>query len=105
MSIVDERWAVRAPRRPDAPAASLPADDFAELDRDTQRALRAAARTLARDFAGTFDPETIERFLASRYAQLASHARITKFLPLLAERFVRDRLRVLATRTSAREHS
>ena len=65
------------------------------VDRDTQRSLRAAARSLTREFAGTYDADTIEHFLVSHYAQLASHARITKFLPLLAERSVRDRLRAL----------
>jgi len=43
-----------------------------------------------------YDAETIEHFLVSHYAQLASRARITKFLPLLAERSVRDRLRAFA---------
>jgi arsenate reductase (thioredoxin) len=101
LSIVDERWAVGTLRRSDAPAVPLPADDLTALDRDTQRALRAAARNLTKEFAGTFDTETIEGFLVSRYAELARDARITKFLPLLSESFVRDRLRVLATRTSA----
>ena len=64
-----------------------------ELDRDTQRSLRAAARSLTREFAGIYDTETIEHLIVSHHAQLASHARITKFLPLLAERSVRDRLR------------
>jgi hypothetical protein len=55
--------------------------------------LRVAARNLTRDFAGMYDAETIEHVLLAHYARLASHARITKFLPLLAERSVRDGLR------------
>ena len=95
MSIVDERWAVAGPRTPDAPTAPLPVE-APELDPDTRRSLSVAARNLSQEFAGMYDAETIEHFLVSHYAQLASRARITKFLPLLAERSVRDRLRAFA---------
>ena len=107
MSIVGERWGAAGQRTLPAEApehleqialADLTKLDT-DLDRDTHRALRAAARNLTHDFAATCDTEAIEHLLFSRYVQLARHARITKFLPLLAERFVRDRLRVLATRT------
>ena len=40
--------------------------------------------------------ETIERFLYSSYHQFASRATVTNFLPLLAERFARQRLTALA---------
>ena len=40
--------------------------------------------------------ETIERFLHSSYDQFARRASIANFLPLLAERFARQRLRALA---------
>jgi arsenate reductase len=40
--------------------------------------------------------QSIERFLRSSYDQFASRASITNFLPLLAERFARQRLRALA---------
>ncbi|MCA2306404.1 arsenate reductase ArsC [Mycobacterium intracellulare] len=43
-----------------------------------------------------FGIDTIERFLHSSYQQLAAQASITNFLPLLAERFARQRLRALA---------
>ncbi len=59
-------------------------------------ALKAAASRLSRDFAGTFNEETIERFLHSSYEQFAGRATIATFLPLLAERFARQRLQALA---------
>ena len=40
--------------------------------------------------------ETIDRFLRCSYDQFASRASIPNFLPLLAERFARQRLRALA---------
>jgi hypothetical protein len=101
LSIVDERWAVAGPRPPDAPTVPLPAEGL-ELDRDTHRSLRVAARNLTQEFAGMYDAETIEHFLVSHYARLAQHARITKFLPLLAERSVRDRLRNVGPRRATR---
>ncbi len=63
---------------------------------DTQLALRTAAARLAAEFDGTFGRETIERFLHSSYDQLAPQATVTKFVPLIAERFGRQRLRALA---------
>lgn len=59
-------------------------------------ALKTAASNLATEFAGTFGAETIERFLHSSYDQFAGRASIANFLPLLAERFARQRLRALA---------
>src|SRR5918999_206426 len=66
------------------------------LNLDTSLALRTAAVRLADDFVGTFGTETIERFLHPSYDQFAHRATITKFLPLLAERFARQRLYALA---------
>nr|WP_286142164.1 arsenate reductase ArsC [Mycobacterium sp. D16Q16] len=48
------------------------------------------------EFDGTFGTETIERFLHSSYEQYASRATVPNFLPLLAERFARQRLHALA---------
>ncbi len=59
-------------------------------------ALRSAARRLATEFEGTFGAETIERFLVSSYDQFAGRASIATFLPLMAERFARQRLHALA---------
>ena len=63
---------------------------------DTQVALRTAANRLAQEFRGIYSSETIDRFLHSSYDQLAARATITKFLPLMAERFGRQRLTALA---------
>lgn len=67
-----------------------------DLAIDLQLALRTAATRLHAEFADTFGTETIERFLHSSYDQFASRATIPNFLPLLAERFARQRLQALA---------
>lgn len=63
---------------------------------DVQVALRSAAERLRREFTGTFNTETIEQFLATSFDQFAGRATVTGFLPLLAERFARQRLQALA---------
>ncbi len=63
---------------------------------DQQLALRTAATRLSRDFAGIFGTETIERFIYSSYGEIARRATVVNFLPLLAERFARQRLDALA---------
>ena len=68
----------------------------ADLSIDQQLAMRTAATRLQRDFAGYFCVETIERFLHTSYDQFASRATVPNFLPLLAERFARQRLNALA---------
>ncbi|MGE0296425.1 arsenate reductase ArsC [Pseudonocardia sp.] len=67
-----------------------------QLSIDQQLALRTAATHLAREFDGTFGTETIERFLHSSYDAFAARAVVLNHLPLLAERFARQRLRALA---------
>ena len=67
-----------------------------ELSIDQRLALKTAATNLGREFEGSFGVETIERFLHSSYDQFAGRAHIVRFLPLLAERFARQRLRALA---------
>ena len=71
-------------------------DRPASLSIDQQHALRTAAANLRRQFEGVFGIETIEKFLYSSYDQFASRAAIPNFLPLLAERFARQRLTALA---------
>ena len=68
----------------------------ADITLDQQFALKSAAAHLSRDFEGTFGVETIERFLHSSYEQFAGRAAVANFLPLLAERFARQRLNALA---------
>jgi arsenate reductase (thioredoxin) len=67
-----------------------------DLSIDQRLALRTAATNLQREFAETFGLETIERFLHSSYDEFAGRATSIKFLPLLAERFARQRLQALA---------
>jgi arsenate reductase len=66
------------------------------LTPDAQVVLKSAAARLAEEFKGVFNKETIERFLDSSYDQFASHATAVNFLPVLAERFARQRLHALA---------
>jgi protein-tyrosine-phosphatase len=70
--------------------------DLDSLNPDQHLALRSAATNLRAHFAGTFSPETIELFLETSYDQFAERARFTHFLPLIAERFARQRLTALA---------
>ena len=70
--------------------------DLDSLATDQQHALRKAAATLRGEFDGMFSAETIDRFLESSYDQFAGRATVQHFLPLLAERFARQRLQALA---------
>jgi protein-tyrosine-phosphatase len=67
-----------------------------DLTVDQQLALTSAAGRLGEEFSGTFGTETIERFLHTSYDQFAGRATVVHFLPLLAERFARQRLQALA---------
>jgi protein-tyrosine-phosphatase len=70
--------------------------DISELTIDQRVSLSTAARRLASEFDGVFGEETIELFLATSYDQFADRAKFNHFLPLMAERFARQRLRALA---------
>jgi arsenate reductase (thioredoxin) len=73
------------------------------LSIDHRLALKTAATRLQMKFDDLFGAETIERFLHSSYGQFAERASIPRFLPLLAERFARQRLRALA-RVEGKHH-
>ena len=75
---------------------TTPTPTWNTLSLDETLALRTAATRLATDFEGVFGTETIERFLHSSFDQFARRATVVKFLPLMAERFARQRLRALA---------
>ncbi len=64
---------------------------------DQLQAVRTATVNLAREFDGSYDPDTIERLLISCYDEIAERAAVINYLPLLAERCARRRLRALAT--------
>jgi protein-tyrosine-phosphatase len=65
------------------------------LDPVTRHHVRQAAERLADEFAGVFSEETIERYIAESL-ELLGAARINVFVPVLAHRFARERLRALA---------
>ena len=67
-----------------------------DLSIDQDLALRTAAVRLTDSFRDVFGLETIERFLHSSYDGFAGRAAIPNHLPLLAERFARQRLQALA---------
>ena len=70
--------------------------DLESLSVDQRHSLRLAAATLHNEFGNFFSTETIELFLGTSYDQFANRATITNFLPLMAERFARQRLHALA---------
>jgi arsenate reductase (thioredoxin) len=65
------------------------------LDPVTQYHVHRAAERLADEFAGIFSEQTIERYIAESL-DLLGGARINVFVPVLAHRFARERLRALA---------
>jgi arsenate reductase (thioredoxin) len=65
------------------------------LDPVTQRHVRQAAEQLKGEFAGIFSAESIERYIGDSLDLLGS-SRINVFVPVLAHRFTRQRLRALA---------
>jgi arsenate reductase (thioredoxin) len=69
----------------------------ADLSIDQDLALRTAAVRLSDRFGALFGVETIERFLHASYDEFASRAAVPNHLPLLAERFARQRLDAPAT--------
>ena len=87
----DLHWSVPDP----APSDTDPAFEAAYTDLAGRVDRLAAAIT---QFAGVFGTETIERFLYSSFDQFASQSTVPNFLPLLAERFARQRLTALAPR-------
>ncbi len=65
------------------------------LDPITQNHVREAAKRLKDEFAGVFCEETIERYIGDSLDLLGS-SRLNVFVPVLAYRFARERLRALA---------
>jgi protein-tyrosine-phosphatase len=65
------------------------------LDPVTQRFVDQAASALRGEFAGIFSEATIARYIADSLDRLGE-SRINVFVPVLAHRFARERLRALA---------
>jgi protein-tyrosine-phosphatase len=70
--------------------------ELTDLPYDQQHLVHEVSDRLASKFAGVFGPETIERFVVDSMDQLLPTAKTTAFLPLLTERFARERLQALA---------
>lgn len=60
------------------------------------RRVSSAVQRLAKEFEGTFSPETVERVYEDSYSRLEQYAKVSMYLDLFAERFARDRLRAVA---------
>ena len=73
----------------------MAAPHFAQLDPVTARHLASTAQSLEDEFRGIFAVETIERYLAESLEPL-SGSRVSVYVPVLAHRFARERLRALA---------
>ena len=65
------------------------------LDPVTQRHVENLSRGLVSEFAGTFSEQTIHRYIEESL-ELLGNSRINVFVPVLAHRFARERLRALA---------
>ncbi len=65
------------------------------LDPVTRGHVEKAAEALQDEFVGTFSRETIARYLAES-VDLLGDSKLTVFVPVLAHRFARERLRALA---------
>ena len=63
---------------------------------DLEGVLARLAERLEDKFVGIYSKETIKRCVKESYALLAESATVTTYLPLLTERFARDRLNALA---------
>ena len=57
--------------------------------------IRQAARRLQTEFEGVFNAETIERYITDSQAKIGARAKFATWMPVLVERFTRDRLRAL----------
>lgn len=71
-------------------------DENRGLAIDQQLALRHAGERLAEEYRGVYGAPTVDAFLLASYDDLAATATLPHFLPLLAERFARQRLQALA---------
>lgn len=65
-----------------------------QLDPVAQLHIARAVNDLCEDFAGVFSRETVARFVDDSIVALGG-ARIAEFVPVLAHRFARERLRAL----------
>jgi arsenate reductase len=64
---------------------------------EDQASIGTIVTRLTPEFEGVFASETLERWVAESWEQLSGTAKVRAFLPVLAERFARERLRAVAT--------
>lgn len=57
--------------------------------------INQSARRLQTEFEGVFNTETIERYIADSQSKIGARAKFATWMPVLVERFTRDRLRAL----------
>ncbi len=67
---------------------------FEVLDPLTRRHVERCAESLQEEFAGVFSRETIARYIAES-SEMLGEPKITGFVPVLIERFTRERLKAL----------
>ena len=67
-----------------------------DLSTAQKHLIHTAALRLEDKFKGVFGPETIERYINDSLDQLLPRSEVVSFVPILVERFARDRLRALA---------
>ncbi len=70
--------------------------DLRDLPLDQRQLVAKVVTHLGPEFEGTFGRETIERFVVDSLEQLAPRAKVATYLPVLAEKFAKERLRALA---------
>ena len=87
-------WYSIAPDRADR-VAELLAD--APGSKVTEQQLLRICRDLAERFAGTFAPETVDRYVRESHALLAGRSESNRLLPSLTAGFAAERLDALAT--------
>jgi arsenate reductase (thioredoxin) len=80
---------------------SEPDDEIPTRERDPQRLIQLAQLTriidkLAYDFDAFFNRDVVQQLFDESYAMLAKSARVTTYLPVLADRLARERLRARA---------
>jgi len=66
-----------------------------ELDQATKRHIERSVDVLSEEFPGIFSRETIDAYVQQSLDEFAE-ARLPDFIPLMVERFSRERLRALA---------
>ena len=72
------------------------ADGLDDLSLDQQHLVHSVTHRLESQFAGTFGQETIERYVLDSLDRLLPTAKIATYLPVLAEKFAKERLAALA---------